>query len=406
MVVPNTMWRLHNTIQRYAWGSHEAIAQLQGRPTPTDEPEAELWMGAHARAPSRLGDADERSLLEAIDAEPEAMLGAQGVERFGPRLPFLLKVLAAAQPLSLQAHPDDQRAREGFAREDAAGIDRGARHRNYRDPYAKPELVCAMGPFVALCGFRAVEDTQALIETLGVPALRERAEPLWRESAGDGVAALVRDLLTMPEPRPLVDAVVKAAASGTDERWALERSWTVRLGDRYPGDPGIVVALLLNLIELSKGEALFLSAGQLHCYLEGTAVEIMGGSDNVLRGGLTPKHVDVPELLDTLDRSTGPVPVVRPRDVSEHEAVWDTPSPAFMLSRVTMGARASVELVGRGPEVLLCTDGEMRVQGGEHELSIGSGDSVFVPGSRSSYVLGSGKGGTVFRASPGASSGD
>ncbi len=398
------MWRLHNTIQRYAWGSHEAIATLQGRPSPSDEPEAELWMGAHARAPSRLGDAGERSLLEAIDADPEAMLGDEGTRRFGPRLPFLLKVLAAAQPLSLQAHPDDERAREGFAREDAAGIDRGARHRNYRDPYAKPELVCAMGPFVALCGFRTVEDTQALIDTLGVPALRERAEPLWSQPAGDGVAALVRDLLTMSEPAGLVDAVVKAAARGTDERWALERSWTVRLGERYPGDPGIVVALLLNLIELSAGEALFLSAGQLHCYLEGTAVEIMGGSDNVLRGGLTPKHVDVPELLDTLDRSTGPVPVVRPRAVSDHEAVWDTPSPAFMLSRVTVSDGATVTLTGRGPEILLCTTGEVQVRGQEQALTLRAGDSAFIPGSRSSYALASGDGGTVFRASPGRSS--
>ena len=397
-----TMWCLHNTIQRYAWGSHEAIARLQGRAVPTTEPEAELWMGAHARAPSRLGSAAGRSLLEAIEADPEAMLGSRVRERFGPRLPFLLKVLAAAEPLSLQAHPDQERAREGFMREDVAGIDRAARHRNYRDPHAKPELVCAMEPFVALCGFRAVEDTRALIDALGVAALRERAEPLWTQPPGEGVAAVVHDLLTMPEPGPLVDAVVEAAADRTSQSWEREREWTVRLGERYRGDPGVVVALLLNLVELQRGDALFLSAGRLHCYLEGTAVEIMGGSDNVLRGGLTPKHVDVPELLDVLDRRAGPVPIIRSRGVGEHEAVYDTPSPAFRLSRVELSSGACWRAEVRGPEVLLCVEGTAEIRAGAGQLELSVGHSAFMPGARSSYEVRSEEHASLFRASVGA----
>lgn len=390
------MWRLRNTIQRYAWGSRDAIARLQGRPVPTEQPEAELWMGAHARGPSTLmGDGD-RSLLDAIEAEPEAMLGASCRERFGARLPFLLKVLAAAEPLSLQAHPDEERAREGFGREDAAGVERDAPHRSYRDPHAKPELVCALGPFVALCGFRSIEDTRALVEALAVPALRERTEPLWSMPPGPAVAAVVRDLLTRPQPGPLVDAVVEAAARHPDGPWANERAWVVRLGERYPGDPGVVVAMLLNLVELRPGEALFLSAGRLHCYLEGTAVEIMGSSDNVLRGGLTPKHVDVPELLDVLDRRVGPVPVLRPRAVCEHEAIYDTPAPAFTLGRVELAATGCWSAVPRGPEIVLCTAGQVRLDHGARSVSLGPGDSAFVPASLQPYVA---------RTEPGARSG-
>ncbi|MCA9707190.1 MAG: mannose-6-phosphate isomerase, class I [Myxococcales bacterium] len=396
------MWRLHDTIQHYAWGSRDALARLRGHAAPTSEPEAELWMGAHPRAPSRLEHAEGRSLLEAIEAEPALMLGAPSLARFGPRLPFLLKVLAAAEPLSLQAHPDAARAREGCAREDAAGLPRDAPDRSYRDPFARPELVCALGPFTALCGFRDVDQTRALVDTLAVPALRERAEPLWTMAPGDALAALVGDLLTLPRPSPLVDAVVRAAAAHPGGPWARERAWAVRLGQHYPGDPGVVVALLLNLVELRTGEALYLSAGRLHCYLQGTAVEIMGSSDNVLRGGLTPKHVDVPELLQVLDRQAGPVPVVRPQPVSEHEAAYPTPAPAFALSTLELraGQRWSAPLVG--PELVLCTAGRARLHGGSAPVSLGPGQSAFVPGSAAARAIDTDAGATLFRATVGS----
>jgi len=396
------MWCLHNTIQRYAWGSHEAMARLQGRPGPTAEPEAELWMGAHAKAPSRLVEprVRARSLLDAIEAEPVAMLGAAVHARFGPRLPFLLKVLAAAEPLSLQAHPDAAQAERGFAREEAAGIDRAAPHRSYRDPHAKPELVCALGPFVALCGFRAVDQTRALVEALGVPELRRRAEPLGSQPGGEGLAAVVSDLLTDPDPRPLVDAVVEAAAKPGDA-WARERAWVVKLGEHYPGDPGVVVAMLLNLIELSSGEALYLSAGQLHCYLHGTAVEIMGGSDNVLRGGLTPKHVDVPELLAVLDRHAGPVPVLRPEPVSAMEATYETPAPVFGLSRLELPAHARWLGTPRGPEVVLAIEGVAHLYGPAEEVMLEPGASAFVPGSTPRYEIHAPSGARLFRATVG-----
>jgi mannose-6-phosphate isomerase len=397
------MWRLENTIQRYAWGSRTALAALQGRPSPTGEPEAELWMGAHPRGPSRLCD-DGRTLLQAVDEDPGGMLGALVMQRFGPRLPFLLKVLAAAEPLSLQAHPDAARAREGFGEEEAAGIPRDASHRNYADPYAKPELVCALAPFVALCGFRAVADTRALVDALAVPSLRAVAEPLWSRPEREGLAATVHALMTMAEPAPLLQAVLAAAGRPgpvAAARWHRELAWVGRLGQRHAGDAGVVVALLLNLVELSRGEALFLSAGNLHCYLEGTAVEIMGSSDNVLRGGLTPKHVDVPELLRVLDCHAGPVPVRCARPISAYEAVYDAPTPDFALSRIELSTGERWTAPVAGPELLLCVEGHACLEADVPEprtLALAPGDSAFVPASRAGRAVRAESSAMLFRA--------
>lgn len=394
------MWRLDNTIQPYAWGSHRALATLQGRPSPSAAPEAELWMGAHPRGPSQL-QGDGRSLPRAIHDDPRAMLGDSVVQRFGPRLPFLLKVLAAAEPLSLQAHPDLARARAGFEEEEAAGIQLDAPQRNYADPHAKPELVCALGRFVALCGFRAVDETRAFIEALAVPSLRALTDPLWARSEREGLVATVHALMSMTTPAPLVQTVLAAVerSHAVDDPWQRERAWLRQLGRRHPGDIGVVVALLLNLVELTHGEALFLAAGNLHCYLEGTAVEIMGASDNVLRGGLTAKHVDVPELLRVLDFAAGPVPIRRARPIDAHEAVYDTPSPEFTLSRVELSAGQQWSAPGVGPELLLSVDGRVHVVGDDgSSVALGCGESAFTAASHPCRALRAESSATVFRA--------
>lgn len=397
------MWRLDNAIQRYAWGSHTALATLQGRPSPSVEPEAELWIGAHPRAPSRLLDDAGRSLLDAIAHDPSAMLGSAVLRAHGPRLPFLLKVLAAAQPLSLQAHPDATRAAEGFAEEDAAGIPRDAPHRNYADPHAKPELVCALGPFAARCGFRALDEARALVDALAVPALRTHADPLWSRPAPEGLGATVRALLTLAEPALLVQDVLAAAErlETHEHGWSRELPWIRRLGERHPGDVGVVVALLLNLVELAPGEALFLSAGNLHCYLEGTAVEIMGASDNVLRGGLTPKHVDVPELLRVLELRAGPVPILRPRAVSAYEAVYDTPALELALSRLELPERARWSARRSGPELVLCVEGRARLEGAGRSLVLEPGRSAFVPAAQTELAVVAEAHARLFRATVG-----
>ncbi|MBM4781903.1 MAG: mannose-6-phosphate isomerase, class I [Archangiaceae bacterium] len=376
------MHRLDNTTQAYAWGSTTAIPQLLGLPE-TKAPQAELWLGAHPSAPSKVGG---RSLEALITEAPAAMLGASVQQRFGARLPFLLKVLAAAKPLSLQAHPSLAQAKAGFAREEASHVPLTANHRNYKDANHKPELICALTPFRALCGFRDVAQTRTLLAGLEVPALAPLLQMLDRK----GLAGFFEQVMTLPMQarEPLVKAVVLACGRTPVPGLEAECLNAVALEKAYPGDVGVIGALLLNLVELKPGEALALGAGNLHAYLEGTGIELMANSDNVLRGGLTPKHVDVPELLRVLDFSNGPVRVVTP--TTGAEAVYPTPFPDFRLSRLDVSA--PLELPRLGPDIVLCTAGSVTVNG----LVLERGASAFAPFSDGALKV-SGNG-TLFRA--------
>jgi mannose-6-phosphate isomerase len=387
------------TVMPYAWGSRTAIAELTGRPSPSAGPEAELWMGAHPSAPSRLSrparpSAAARSLADVIAESATHELGTEVAASFGPRLPFLLKVLAAAQPLSLQAHPNEAQARQGFEDEDRRGIARDAPTRSYRDGSHKPELLCALVPVEALCGFRRAADTVRLFDDLAVPELEPLLGPLRGSCDSRGLAAVFGMLMTLAddEGARIVRATVAACAarSRAGSSFAREYGWAVRLAALYPGDVGVVSALLLNLVHLQPEEALYLGAGNLHAYLEGVGVEIMASSDNVLRGGLTKKHVDVPELMRVLDFADGPAAVVRARAVDEFERVWDTPAREFRLSAIdVMAAAAPVARDVRGPEILLCTKGSVVVapQDGSPEVALVGGASAFVPGSTGRYDL-------------------
>ncbi len=371
--------RLHNRIQSYAWGSPTAIPALLGTPS-TGAPQAELWIGAHPSAPS-LADGGP---LDALIAEhPQALLGSASVARFGPRLPFLLKVLAAARPLSLQAHPSRAQALAGFARENAAQVPLGAPHRTYKDDNHKPELLCAVTPFRALCGFRAAAQTADLLAALKLESLRSTL-------AAHGLQALFRQVMTMPRAAAgtLVDDVVTACRSRPPAGFEAECANAVSLAAEYPGDVGVIGALLLNLVHLQPGEALALGAGNLHAYLEGTGIEVMANSDNVLRGGLTPKHVDVPELLRVLDFSNGPAPVLRPR--GSPEALYETPFPDFRLSRLDV--TGPLTLPRLGADLLLCVEGRVQLA----NLSLARGESGFCGFDEGPLTL-SGHG-TVFRA--------
>lgn len=376
------MTPLVNPTQGYAWGSATAIPELLGV-APTGAPVAELWLGAHPVAPSRL---DGRPLDAVIAERPDALLGPASVARFGPRLPFLLKVLAAARPLSLQAHPSLAQARAGFARENAAGLPRTAPGRTYRDDNHKPELLCALTPFRALCGFRPVAHTRALLAGLRVGGLL----PLLATLDAAGLGALFEAVMTLePGARAaLVADVVEACRSRPPRGFEAECATATALAEAYPGDAGVVGALLLNLVTLAPGEALALGAGNLHAYLEGTGVEVMANSDNVLRGGLTSKHVDVPELLRVLDFTSGPAPVVRARGAPE--AVYESPFADFRLSRVDV--RGAVTLPRRGADVVLCTAGAVTVNG----LRLARGGSGFSGFDEGPLVL-DGEG-TLFRA--------
>lgn len=362
----------------YAWGSRTAIASLTGRDA-SDGPEAELWMGAHPLAPSK--SASRAASLDALIArDPARELGARTLNTFGPRLPFLLKVLAAEHPLSLQAHPTTEQAQAGFDDEERRGIPLTAPNRNYKDRSHKPELLCALTPFHALSGFRDFAKTLELFDLLDVEELTPFVDPT-------SLATTFRRIMTAP--KDLVPHVV-AACARPSPHFANERALVSRLCELYPGDIGIVVALLLEYVVLQPGEAIFLDAGNMHAYLRGTGVEIMASSDNVLRGGLTPKHVDVAELMKTLRFDAPPPRVLHPREIDACESVYDTPAKEFRLSRIDVTTPLVRDTLG--PEILLVTEGAVHV--GEVEAKRGS--SVFVPASTGRYALGGD--GVVYRA--------
>lgn len=354
--------RLQNVIQPYAWGSLTAIPELLGV-APSGAPQAELWIGAHPAAPSTI---DGTSLEAVISTDPKAALGPAALARFGPRLPFLLKILAAARPLSLQAHPSLDQARAGYAREEAAHVPRSAAHRNYKDPNHKPELICALTEFRALCGFRERSATLSLLRGLGVPALEPHVAILERE----GLSSFFGAVMTAPNRAELATLVAGACERRPARGFENECANAVQLAAEYPNDVGVIGALLLNLVTLKPGQALALGAGNLHAYLEGTGVELMANSDNVLRGGLTPKHVDVPELLSVLDFSDGPARILAPS--SGAEAVYSAPFEDFRLSRVTVDA--PLRLNRLGPDVLLTLQGVALLNG----VELTKGQSAFV----------------------------
>jgi mannose-6-phosphate isomerase len=356
-----------NTPRDYAWGSDGEISALLGLEA-SGRPEAELWLGAHAGSPSRVVGTDE-TLIDVV----------------GGRLPFLLKVLAAGSPLSLQAHPTAEQAAEGFARENALGIPLDAAERNYKDAFPKPELIYALSEeFDALCGFRAAADIRAAFDNLGLTVDRLTDDASlrgvfeWLITRGEGVDELVA-------------AVAAAADDGTPELATVKL-----LADAYPGDPGIVISLMLNRVTLAKGEALYLPAGNIHAYLRGVGIELMASSDNVLRGGLTPKHVDVPELLSVLDFRPVAVPYLRPETPSAGVEVFRPDVPDFVL--VVIEDEGSYALTG--PAIALCTEGDLEIVGAGSAYNLSRGDAVYITPDEGALSL-AGLG-TVFLATTGA----
>ncbi|WCD86775.1 Mannose-6-phosphate isomerase [Streptomyces xanthophaeus] len=381
------MDRLTNTIRPYAWGSPTAIPRLLGT-EPTGEPQAEMWMGAHPGAPSRLDrGSGTTTLREVIAADPEGELGAAAVSKFGPGLPFLLKILAAGAPLSLQVHPDLEQARAGFEDEERRGVPVDAGHRNYKDPNHKPEMICALTPFDGLCGFRAPHEAADLLEGLGVGSLKPYAD-LLRAHPED---AALREVLTavLTADRDQMAATVTEAAAAAERLGGPYKPYASLVHD-YPGDPGVIAAMLLNHVQLQPGEAMFLGAGVPHAYIDGLGVELLANSDNVLRAGLTPKHVDVPELLKIVKFESGDPKVLRPE--GDVEEVYETPIDEFRLSRFLLApGGASRTLPAGAPQILLCTAGSPKAG----ELTLAPGESVFVPADERVELSGTG---TVFRA--------
>lgn len=378
-----------NTPRDYDWGSTTLLADLEDRP-PTGRPEAEIWFGDHPGSPARV--ADGRALGDWLQDEGAAA-GAPA------RLPYLLKLLAAASPLSLQAHPSREQAIAGFRDEEAAGIARDAADRTYRDANHKPELIVAISDeFTALAGLREIEQTRRMLAELG-PAGESLAARLDGADAAAALRELIRWLLS-GEAAGTVSEIVAAAAAARSEEFADEFALVGRLEATSPGDPGIIVALLMNLVTLRRGEGVYVPAGVLHAYLGGLGVELMAASDNVLRGGLTPKHIDVPELLRVLDATPGPAPVVRAESRGDGVFVYPTPAPDFALTRIEV-TDAEVALPIGGVAIAVATAGEVAVRSASGaEVVLRPGRAVLITPDERAVAVGAGE---LFVAQPGVS---
>jgi mannose-6-phosphate isomerase len=387
------VYQIENVLRPYAWGSTTAIAELLGQPA-SGGPEAELWIGAHPDSPSTAVHPNgvTQPLDALIAADPLRCLGSESLAEFGPRLPFLTKLLAAEQPLSLQVHPSLDQAREGFARENAAGIPANAADRNYRDDNHKPEMIFALTPFKALCGFRSPAATKAIFEHLAY-VLDSAAVDV-----PDVINGVITDLGQPDEPAALKAAFRRLIQGGTDVSDAINEvvavlsagaplephrealTAMVDINEAFPGDPGVLISLLLNHLSLEPGDVVYLPAGNVHAYLHGLGVEVMASSDNVLRGGLTPKHVDVPELLKTVRFEALGVPRIEASGTEFGQELYRPPFKEFQLQRIELGPGAEpVPLAQTGPAVVVVVSGSVMLDSPKSDLRLDRGAAAFIP---------------------------
>ena len=430
-------YKLKNQIQEYSWGSKTLMPELLGRENSDERPFAEMWMGVHPRGPSAVEeDGGESSLASIIDAYPEELLGDGAARRFSGNLPFLFKVLAAGQPLSIQTHPNKEQAEEGYSREEREGIPVDAFHRNYRDRNHKPEVICALTPFTAMCGFRSLEELRSGFSLIDSEVVREKLLPALdgrsfeaRGAAGpragadagtNAVAASRKE--TDTEAQRLESFFESLMALGEEETgelvralvaWAgknrsTEASLVRRFYDLHGFDRGVAAPFYLNVITLAEGEALFQPAGVLHAYVEGMGVELMANSDNVLRGGLTKKHVDVEELLSLLSFSPRTPDVIQPQEVSPGIEEYPVPIDEFLLRRIRPHGVSSSEglyVENRSSiEIGICVSGSARIApsgaetseaeakaktsgGGAAPLEIEKGESFVLPYAMGAYRI-------------------
>ncbi|RKQ38896.1 mannose-6-phosphate isomerase [Enterobacter sp. R1(2018)] len=373
------MQKLINSVQNYAWGSKTALTDLYGVQNPQNLPMAELWMGAHPKSSSKvLVDGQPRALREVIDADQNAALGEAVARRFG-ELPFLFKVLCADQPLSIQVHPNKEASEIGFAKENAAGIPLDAAERNYKDPNHKPELVFALTPFLAMNAFREFSEIVSLLQP--VAGAHGAIAHFLQEPGAERLAQLFASLLNMQgEEKSRALAILKAALNGQQgEPWETIRV----ISECYPDDSGLFSPLLLNVVKLQPGEAMFLFAETPHAYLKGVALEVMANSDNVLRAGLTPKYIDIPELVANVRFEPKPAGELLTQP-QQNGSELDFPIPVadFAFSLHDLNATPA-ELAQDSAAIIFCVEGETVLSKGEQQLVLKPGESAFIAANES-----------------------
>ena len=386
-----TIGLLKNTVQKYAWGSTTAIQALLGAEKNSHEPMAELWMGTHPKAPSLVNyEGKWISLADLVVKDPQDILGEKVAKKFHNQLPYLFKVLAADKPLSIQAHPSLELARKGFENENKQGIPINAAHRNYKDDNHKPECLCALSSFWALYGFRKIDDILSLMGKICPVGLNSEMAQLKKQADSRGLKPFFTDLMSMDteHKKRVIDEATLNAKQRSEDNPAFY--WMTKLSYEYPLDIGILSPLFLNLIQLKPGQALFLPAGELHAYLKGVGIELMANSDNVLRGGLSPKHIDVPELLKVLNFKPRHVEFLKEKKKRAIERIYDSFAEEFVLSAISITEGEFYRNSNfQSAQILLCTEGEAHLadSGNKHILHIKKGDSVFVSAAAISYTI-------------------
>lgn len=390
--------KLRNVIQKYPWGSPTLIPELIGADNAGGEPFAEMWMGVHERGPSKivLDSGIEVELNAVIAEQSREILGPSADERFNGELPFLFKVLAAEQPLSIQAHPNRTQAGEGFDKEEKRGIPLDDFARSYRDRNHKPEVICALTPFIAMCGFRDPSVIASLYRELGSDIYRRHVSPPESlENSTAWIRTFFRNLMELPpgmKHRLSEEAARWAEAHSDESSAAPEAQLILRFRRFFGSDVGVQAPLYLNVVSLQPGEALFQPAGVLHAYVEGMGVELMANSDNVLRGGLTKKHVNVGELLRVLSFAPRPADVLQGTAAGRFVSRYDTPIDEFELLRIHTDRMDTVlRTRRRSVEMGICTSGNFSIRGrgdaAAATLEISRGESFLVPYAWGDYTL-------------------
>jgi len=363
------IYKLKNTVQKYDWGTKDFIPNLLNISNEKSEPCAELWMGSHPKAPSNvLTENDSISLDKLIAKTPDVTLGPNAVKLYEKKLPFLFKVLSANRALSIQAHPNKQQAEQGLIAENNANIPLDAFHRNYRDNNHKPELIVALTPFDAMCGFRSMEEIEYLLGLLEIKQFFPNLKSGLKHFFVDYLNLNNEEIITPA----FLDKVKELKCQYPKFNYTLE--WVLELHNQFGNVSGIISPLFLNTIKLQPGEGIYLDAGILHAYLKGTGLEIMANSDNVLRCGLTSKHIDKAELIKVLTFAHQPPEVLNPI-TNGKEHTYTTPANEFELSMLEITRDITVELDVKSAEILLCLEGECKI---DSQIVVKKGDSVFI----------------------------
>ncbi|MFA0085992.1 mannose-6-phosphate isomerase, class I [Vibrio sp. 10N.261.51.F12] len=381
-----SLFKLDNVIQNYAWGSKESITNLFGIPNPKSEPQAEIWMGIHPSGCSKIA-ATQQPLSELIAQNPTRLLGDYTENRFGD-LPYLFKVLAAETPLSIQVHPSKHKAEIGFARESAQGIAMTAANRNYKDPNHKPELVYALTLYKAMNGFRPIKHIIALFNEINIESLSSELAALTDNQNNEGLQQFFSAIMSLNGARK--DAALNELylAYNRSSATAMAREALLYSADfkqHYPDDIGLLAPLMLNTIELSPGQAMFLHAETPHAYVKGTGLEIMANSDNVLRAGLTPKYIDVPELIDnTRFTSMDPDTIKLEPILKDGKLSYPIPVDDFGFDILNATENRDIQYV-RSAEIIFCVAGDATISSADQCISLTAGEAIFIGNDTGSY---------------------